>query len=164
MTTYITNLSLTDRWKCTTRQFLSNFKEKLRLLDSLVPDTDKTPETVRIFFLQRAVQQNHDLRQINVLDSVWRSKTGSIEKCIFEVCYDLLLNAAYQHDLNKVTKQPQRFLTKMTHPIIQNRILMRKTLQMTKSIFQSSSSNLTGSKGATKPTSLLNPADNSLNL
>ena len=108
LTTYITNLSLTDRWKCTTRQFLSHFKEKLRLLDSLVPDTDKTPETVRIFFLQRAVQQNHDLRQIHVLDSVWRSKTGSIEKFIFEVCYDLLLNAAYQHDLNKATKQAQR--------------------------------------------------------
>ena len=77
LTTYITNLSLTDSWKGTTRQFLSHFKEKLRLLDSLVPDTDKILETVRITFLRRAVQQNHDLRQIHVLDSVWRSKTGS---------------------------------------------------------------------------------------
>ena len=39
LTTYITNLSLTDSWKGTTRQFLSPFKEKLRLLDSLLPDT-----------------------------------------------------------------------------------------------------------------------------
>ena len=31
-------------------------------------------------FLQRDVQKNHDLRQIHVLDSVWRSKTGSTEK------------------------------------------------------------------------------------
>ena len=62
LTTYITNLSLTDSWKGTTRQFLSHFKENLRLLDSLVPDTDKIPETVRITFLQRAVQQNHVLR------------------------------------------------------------------------------------------------------
>ena len=77
LTTYITNLSLTDSWRGTPRQFLSHFKEKLRLLDSLVTDTDKIPETVRITFLQRAVQQNHDLRQIHVLDSVWRSKTGS---------------------------------------------------------------------------------------
>ena len=61
LTTYITNLSLTDSWKGTTRQFLSHFKEKLRLLVSLVPDTDKIPETVRIAFLQRAVQQNHYL-------------------------------------------------------------------------------------------------------
>ena len=61
LTTYIINLSLTDSWKGTTRQFLSRFKEKLRLLDSLVPDTDKIPATVRISFLQRAVQQNHDL-------------------------------------------------------------------------------------------------------
>ena len=108
MTTYITNLSLTDRWKGTTRQFLTYFKEKLRLLDSLVPDTNKIPETVRIIFLQRAVQQNHDLRQIHVLDSVWRSKTGSTEKFTFGVHYDLLWNAAYQHDFNKATKQTQR--------------------------------------------------------
>ena len=39
LTTYITNLNLSDSWKGTTRQFLSHFKEKLRLLDSLVPDT-----------------------------------------------------------------------------------------------------------------------------
>ena len=77
LTTYITNLSLTDSWKGTTRQFLSHFAEKLRLLDSLVPDIDKILETARNTFLRRAVQQNHDLRQIHVLDSVWRSKTGS---------------------------------------------------------------------------------------
>ena len=90
MTTYITNQSLTDSGKGPTRQFLSHFKEKLRLLDSLVPDTDKIPETVRISFLQRAVQQNRDLRQIHVLDSVSRSKTGSTGKFTFEVQYDLL--------------------------------------------------------------------------
>ena len=56
LTTYITNLSLTDSRKGTTGQFFSHFKEKLRLLDSLVPDTYKLPETVRITFLQRAVQ------------------------------------------------------------------------------------------------------------
>ena len=78
------------------------------MLDSLVPDTDKIPETVRITFLQRAVQQNHDLRQIHVHDSVWRSKTGSTGKFTFEVYYDLLWNASYQHDLNKATKQTQR--------------------------------------------------------
>ena len=37
LTTYITNLSHTDSWKSTTDQFLSHFKEKLHLLDSLVP-------------------------------------------------------------------------------------------------------------------------------
>ena len=80
------------------------------MLDTLVPDTDKIPETIRITFLQRAIQQNHDLRQIHVLDSVWRSKTRSTGKFTFEVCYDLLWNAAYQHDLNQPTptKQTQR--------------------------------------------------------
>ena len=98
LTTYITNISLTDIQKGTTRQFLSHFKEKLRLLDSVVPDTNKFPETVRITFLQRAVQQNHDLRQIHVLDSEWRSKTGSTGKFTFKVYYALLWDAAYQHD------------------------------------------------------------------
>ena len=105
LTTYITTLSLNDSWKGTTRQSLSHFKEKLRLLDSLVPDTDKLPETARITFLQRAVQLNHEIRQIHVLD---RSKTGSTEQFTFEVYYDLLWDAAYQYDLNKTTKQPQR--------------------------------------------------------
>ena len=56
LTTYITNLSLTESWKGTTRQFLSHFKENLRLLDSLVHDTYKIPETVKITFLHRPVQ------------------------------------------------------------------------------------------------------------
>ena len=94
LTIYITNLSLTDSWKGTTRQFFSHFKEKLRLLYSLVPDTDKIPETVRTTFLQRAVQQNHDLRQLHILDSVWRSKAGPTGKFTFEVYFDLLWNTA----------------------------------------------------------------------
>ena len=79
LTTDITNLTLNDSWKGTVRQFLSHFKEKLRLLDSLVPVSDQLPETTRITFLQRAVQQNHDLRQIHVMDSVWRFKTDSTD-------------------------------------------------------------------------------------
>ena len=66
LTTDITNLTLNDSWKGTVRQFLSYFKEKLRLLDSLVPVSDQLPETTRITFLQKAVQQNHDLRQIQM--------------------------------------------------------------------------------------------------
>ena len=73
LTTDITNLTLNDSWKGTVKQF----KEKLRLLDSLVPESDQLPETTRLTFLQRAVQQNHDLRQIHVMDSVWRFKTGA---------------------------------------------------------------------------------------
>ena len=84
LTTDITNLTLNDSWKGTVRQFLSPFKEKLRLLDSLVPVSDQLPETTRITFLQRAVQQNHDLRQIHVMDSVWRFKTDSTDTLTFE--------------------------------------------------------------------------------
>ena len=82
LTTYMTKLNLTDSWKGTTRKFLSCFKERHRLLDSLVPDTDKIPETVRITSLQRAVQQNHDLRQIHVLDSVEIQDRFHVKVCI----------------------------------------------------------------------------------
>ena len=103
LTTDITNLTLNDTWKGTVRQFLSHFKEKLRLLDSLVPVSDQLPEITRITFLQRAVQQNHDLRQIHVMDSVWRFKTLTLE-----TYYNLLWDAAHQYDLHHTKKGPQR--------------------------------------------------------
>ena len=108
LTTDITNLTLNDSWKGTVRQFLSHFKEKLRLLDSLVPVSDQLPETTRITFLQRAVQQNHDPRQIHVMDSVWRFKTESTDALTFDTYYNLLWDAAHQYDLHQVKKGPQR--------------------------------------------------------
>ena len=108
LTTDITNLTLNDSWKGTVRQFLSYFKEKLRLRDSLVPVSDQLPETTRITFLQSAVQQNHDLRQIHVMDSVWRFKTDSTDALTFDTNYNLLWDAAHQYDLHQVKKGPQR--------------------------------------------------------
>ena len=108
LTTDITNLNLNDRWKGTVTQFLSHFKEKLRLLDSLVPVSDQLPETTRITFLQRAVQQDHDLRQIHVMDTVWRFKTESTDTLTFETYYNLLWDAAHQYDLHHTKKGPQR--------------------------------------------------------
>ena len=108
LTTDITNLTLNDSWNGTVRQFLSHFKEKLRLLDSLVPVSDQLPETTRITFLQRAVQQNHDLRQIHVMDSVWRFKTESTDTLTFETYYNLLWDASHQYDLHQTKKGPQR--------------------------------------------------------
>ena len=108
LTTDITNLTLNDTWKGTVRQFLSHFKEKLRLLDSLVPVSDQLPEITRITFLQRAVQQNHDLRQIHVMDSVWRFKTDSTDTLTFETYYNLLWDAAHQYDLHHTKTGPQR--------------------------------------------------------
>ena len=108
LTTDITNLTLNDSWNGTVRQFLSHFKEKLRLLDSLVPVSDQLPETTRITFLQRAVQQNHDLRQIHVMDSVWRFKTESTDALTFETYYNFLWDAAHQYDLHQTKKGHQR--------------------------------------------------------
>ena len=108
LTMDITNLTLNDSWKGTFRQFLSHFKEKLRLLDNLVHVSDQLPETTRITFLQRAVQQNHDLRQIHVMDSVWRFKTDSTDALTFDTYYNLLWDAAHQYDLHQVKKGPQR--------------------------------------------------------
>ena len=108
LTTDITNLTLNDSWKGTVRQLLSHFKEKLRLLDSLVPVSDQLPETTRITFLQRAAQQNHDLRQIHAIDSVWSFKTDSTDALTFDTYYNLLWDAAHQYDHHQVKKGPQR--------------------------------------------------------
>ena len=108
LTTEITNLTLNDSWKGTVRQFLSHFKEKLRLLDSLVPVSDQLPETTRLTFHQRAVQQIHDLRQIHVMDSVKRFKTDSTEALTFDTYYNLLWDAAHQYDIHQTKKGPQR--------------------------------------------------------
>ena len=108
LTTEITNLTLNDSWKGTVRQFFSHFKEKLRLLDSLVPVSDQLAETTRLTFLQRAVQQNHDLRQIHVMDSVWRFKTDSTDALTFDTYYNLLWDAAHQYDIHQTKKGPQR--------------------------------------------------------
>ena len=108
LTTEINNLTLNDSWKGTVRQFLSHFKENLRLLDGLVPVSDQLPEITRLTFLQRAVQQNHDLRQIHVMDSVWRFKTDSTEALTFDTYYNLLWDAAHQYDLHQTKKGPQR--------------------------------------------------------
>ena len=108
LTTDITNLTLNDSWKGTVRQFLSHFKEKLRLLDSLVPVSDQLPETTRITFLHRAVQQNHDPRQIHVMDSVRKFKTDTTDVSTFDTYYNLLWDAAHQYDLHQVKKGPQR--------------------------------------------------------
>ena len=78
------------------------------MLDSPVPFSDQLPETTRISFLQRAVQQNHDLRQIHVMDSVWRFKTESTDNLTFETYYTLLWDAAHQYDLHHTKKGPQR--------------------------------------------------------
>ena len=72
LTTYITNLRLTDTWKAATQQFLTYFKKKLCLLDSLVEESDKIPETTCIVFLQQAVKSIPDLCQVHVMDTVWR--------------------------------------------------------------------------------------------
>ena len=76
-----------------------SFQREHHLLDSLVPDIDKIPS-----FLQRAVQKNNDLREIHVLDSVWRSIDWFYRKVYFEVYNDILWNAVYQHDLNNATR------------------------------------------------------------
>ena len=108
LTTDITNLTLNDSWKGTVRQFLSHFKETLRLFDSLVHVSDQLPEATRLTFLQRAVQQNHDLRQIHVMDSVWRFKTDSTDALTFDTYYNLLWDAAHQYDIHQIKKGPQR--------------------------------------------------------
>ena len=65
-------------------------------------------ETMMIMYLQRVVEKKIDLREIHVLDSVWRSMTGSSGKFTCEIYYELLRNAVYHHDLNNAAGQKKR--------------------------------------------------------
>ena len=130
LTTDITNLTLNDSWKGTVRQFLSHFKEKLRLLDSLVPVSDQLPETTRITFLQRAVQQNHDLRQIHVMDSVWRFKTDSTDTLTFETYYNTsMIFTTPRRDLRERHSYPnmRKSMMKMNISLKKNNFSMTLT-------------------------------------
>ena len=52
LTTYISNLRLTNTWTETTQQFLTHLNLKLWVLDSLVEESDKISENTCIVFLQ----------------------------------------------------------------------------------------------------------------
>ena len=95
--TYITNLRRTDTWKGMTQQFLTHFKEKLHLLDSLAEESDNIPKTTCIVFLPQGVESIPDLRQVHVMDTVWHQKTGSLGTCSYQNYDDLLKSAAYCH-------------------------------------------------------------------
>ena len=131
LTTEITNLTLNDSWKGTVRQFLSHFKEKFRLLDSLVPVSDQLPETTRLTFLQRAVQQNHDLRQIHVMDSVWRFKTDSTEALTFDTYYNLL----GMQPISMIFIKPRKDLRERHSPLNKKISMMLMNMPMQKSNF-----------------------------
>ena len=116
LTTNITNLRLTNTWQGTTKQFLTHFKEKLHLLDSLVEESDKIPKTTHIGFLQQAVKSIPDLHQFCVMDTVWHQETGSSGALSYQSYYDLLKSAAYHHDItvNSAVKS-HRAYTFLTH-------------------------------------------------
>ena len=105
LTTYITNLSLTDSWKGTSKQFLSHFKEKLdclTVLSLILTRFEKLQES-----LSYRGQYNRIMASVRSM-SLILCGTGSTGKFTVEVYYDLLWNAAYQCDLDKTTRQTQR--------------------------------------------------------
>ena len=118
------------------------------LQDSLVPDTDKNSETIRNTFLQRAVQKNHDLRQIHVLHSVWKSKTDSMGKFILKstmACFGMqpinmtLNNAAGQKKTRAfISQQVDSFDESGTDPLEDTLLDQDKDVFPPYSIIQSS--------------------------
>ena len=97
--------------------------------NSFIPVSDQLPETTRITFLQRAVQQNHDLRQIHAMDSVWRFKTDSTDALTFDTYYNLLWDAAHQYDLHQVKEGPQRkaFFSQQEESVMMMNMPMQKS-------------------------------------
>ena len=97
LTSYISNLRLDDSWRGTTRQFLLHFQEQLRLLDNLVPLSDRIHDHTRMTFLMQAVEKVPDLRRVKILDNVVNTKSGAKSLC-YQSYFRLLLDAAFDHD------------------------------------------------------------------
>ena len=98
LTAYVGNLKHTDNWRGITPQFLLHFKEQLRLLDSLVPLDEQLPDSTRIAFLQRAVEDVPDIRRVRILDVVMTAKSGSFTTITYEGYCKLLDDASFHHD------------------------------------------------------------------
>ena len=55
LTQYVTNTVLDDNFKGTAEQFVHHFNEQFRQLDEVSEDSEKLPPTVKLTFLQNAV-------------------------------------------------------------------------------------------------------------
>ena len=104
--TYLTNLRLNDSWKGTTQQFLYHFNEKLWLLNSLVPSSERLPDSCRLSFLKITIAQIPDLRCAHIVDGIMKTWSGTKTSMTYEEYYDLLHDAAFH--LDQSTKQSSR--------------------------------------------------------
>jgi hypothetical protein len=98
LTQYITTLRMTEHWSGTARQFLLHFKEKLRLLDALVPSSERIPESMRRALLTQAVESVPDLRRVRIMENLMHNSNGSTTT--YANYFDLLMDAAFHHDQN----------------------------------------------------------------
>ena len=131
LTTEITNLTLNDSWKGTVRQFLSHFKEKLRLLDSLVPVSDQLPK----------LQDSHFFRELS-------SKTMTSDRYMsWTLCGGskltpqrplLLIHTTTSYGMQLISMifiKPRKALRERHSPLIKKISMMLMNMPMQKSNF-----------------------------
>ena len=106
LTTDITNLTLNDNWRGQSDNSSATSRRNSGCLTALFLFLINFLKLQESHFSRGL--SNHDLRQIHVMDSVWRFKTDSTDALTFDTYYNLLWDAAHQYDLHQVKKGPQR--------------------------------------------------------
>ena len=59
---------------------------------------EQLTDSTRMAFLQRAVEEDPDLRRVRILDGVMTAKSGSSTTITYEGYYKLLQHASFHHD------------------------------------------------------------------
>jgi hypothetical protein len=94
---YLTTTKISDgSWRGTTKAFLLNWVDKLRLFHELTPVPDRLSESVQRTLLQNAVIGLDVLRQVQISSELQKATTGTV--ITFAQYKSLLINAATGYD------------------------------------------------------------------
>ena len=118
----MTNTTLDDNYKGTTKQFVLHFNEQFRQLEVISDPAEHFPPQIKLQLLQNAVKPIDDLRIIQTLDEFQSVTTGYDRSSCFkyQMYYDLLRNACVSYDRTKKANIAKRGLIYQTSSIPDN--------------------------------------------
>ena len=110
LTQYVTNTTLDDNYKDTTKQFVLHFNEQLRQLKEISDPAEHFPPQIKLQLLQNGVRLIDDLRIVETLDEFKSITTvyGRSSSLKYQTYYDLLINACVRYDRTKKTSIAKR--------------------------------------------------------
>ena len=110
LTQYVTNTTLDDNYKDTTKQFVLHYNDQFRQLEEISDPAEHFPPQIKLQLLQNAVRLIDDLRIVETLDQFKSITTvyGRSSSLKYQTYYDLLINACVRYDRTKKTSIAKR--------------------------------------------------------